>query len=246
MRSIQRRALPANAAQYLARRQAHADQHRAAAGFASDDHWKSSRQTIAMTLVLQTLHTMTGPRRRCMYCMDSEGGDIEHFRPKARYPERMYQWPNMLLCCTLCGRLKGGTFPLSRGRPLLVDPTQGNPWEHMDFDPVTGNLSARFDLARNAWSPKGLATVGLLQLDRREAVARGYLLTLRRLSESVHAAVASDVVDAAGLIDELLGDDDHGLLGWCFSSRGAQHVPFRDLCELHPVAWRHCQRTLGA
>jgi uncharacterized protein (TIGR02646 family) len=199
-----------------------------------------------MQQVLHSLQGMAGPRSRCMYCLDSEGADIEHFWPKAPYVERMYQWGNLLLSCTVCGRLKGNRFPLRAGRPQLVDPSQENPWDHLEFDSVTGNLSARYLPAAKRWSAKGQATVDLLQLNRREAVARGYLSTLRRLSAHVRAALAAPTVDVAALCNSLQADDDHGLLGWCFSARGAQIAPFSELLANHPVVWRRCKRSLTA
>ena len=39
-------------------------------------------------------------------------------------------------------------------------------------------MVARFDVQVNDWSPKGLKTVEVLQLDRREALASGYRKTL--------------------------------------------------------------------
>lgn len=246
MQRIRRPALPTAAAAYLARRQAHAGAKAALGTLGVDAHWKSSRQTQAMLLVLRTLQSVAGPRHRCMYCLDSEGADMEHFWPKMPYPQHMYQWTNLLLCCTVCGRLKGNRFPVQRGRPQLVDPSLENPWNHLDFDPTTGNLSARYLPSRGRWSPKGQATVDLLQLDRREAVARGYQATLRRLAAHVRLALAAPAVDTAALCASLRADDDHGLLGWCFSVRGAQHAPFSDLQGRDPAAWRHCQRSLGA
>ena len=74
--------------------------------------------------VLTSLQTMMGERQRCMYCLDSHGSAIEHFRPKAAYPARMYHWPNLLLCCTECGRLKGNQFPLAGRQALLIDPSR--------------------------------------------------------------------------------------------------------------------------
>lgn len=246
MRRLHRPALPAAAAAYLARRQTHADTRAALGTLAVDAHWKSSRQTQRMLQVLHNLQGMAGPRRRCMYCLDSEGADMEHFWPKAPYPQHMYQWDNLLLCCTVCGRLKGNRLPLRAGRPQLVDPSRENPWDHLDFDPITGNLSARYLPAANGWSAKGQATVDLLQLDRREAVARGYQVTLRRLAAHVRLALAAPAVDVSALCGSLRADDDHGLLGWCFSARGAQNAPFSDLLTRHPGAWRRCQRSLGA
>ncbi|WP_156427859.1 hypothetical protein [Thiohalocapsa sp. ML1] len=112
-----------------------------------------------------------------MYCEDSHGTDIEHFRPKTPFPECLFVWTNMLLCCAECGRLKGKQFPTdAMGEPLLIDPTVDAPWEHLDFDPETGNVVARFDLERNAFCPKGEKTVETLHSPLSTRIGENRLL----------------------------------------------------------------------
>ena len=184
---------------------------------------------------------MMGPRQRCMYCVDSHGSDVEHFWPKGRYPERAFLWPNMLLCCTECGRFKGDRFPLSdAGLPMLVDPSGENPWDHLDFDPDTGNLTARFDLVSGAPSPKGESTVQILRLDRREGMADGYRRTYRRIVACVKAALEASQIDSGQLAQELVLADEHGLLNWCFGPVGGRLQPFVDLRNRVPSAWNAC------
>lgn len=79
---------------------------------------------------------------RCMYCEDSEGTDIEHFWPKATYPQRAFDWLNYLLACTRCNsNFKRDQFPLdAAGAPLLLDPTAEDPLDHLDFTPETGKF----------------------------------------------------------------------------------------------------------
>lgn len=246
MKRIKREALPADAARYLAQRQKSAAQKQANGTLDTTADWKGARQTQSMGKVLATLHTMVGERQRCMYCLDSHGSDIEHFRPQALYPKYMYRWDNMLLCCTHCGRIKGNQFPMAGRRALLVDPTKENPWDSLDFDPLTGNICARFDVQSNNWSDKGEKTVEVLQLDKREALSKGYLLTLRRLSETIRSALTAGAVDTAKLVAKLQSDDDHGLLGWCFSDRGRTLPPFSELQAQHPSVWAQCAKALKA
>jgi uncharacterized protein (TIGR02646 family) len=246
MRRLQRVALPKAAASYLTRRQTAANLKRQQRQLDITADWKSARQTKAMGSVLSTLQSMVGARQRCMYCLDSHGSDIEHFRPKANFPGRMYHWPTLLLCCAECGRFKGNQFPVAGRRTLLVDPTKENPWDHLDFDPVTGNICARFDLKSGTWSTKGEKTVEVLQLDRREALSAGYLQTLRRLSNEVQVDLAGGAVDASKLVARLKPEDDHGLLAWCFGDRGKTHQPFSDLHQKYPTVWRRCCRALKA
>lgn len=245
MRRVTRRPLPAAAKGYLEKRQADADAVRKVRLLDVDKHWKAARQTRSMQQVLVTLKAMAGPRERCMYCLDSHGGDVEHFRPKADWPQHMYKWTNLLLCCTFCGRLKGSQFPMQGGRPLLVDPSRDEPWDHLDFDPVTGNVIARFDVASNDWSAKGQTTVRVLQLDRREALSRGYLKTFQRLCVVVESTLVQPTIDANGLVEQLRVEDDHGLLGWCLGPHGAKLAPFSQLFTDHPAVWRRCRRALS-
>lgn len=246
MKRIQREALPADAARYLAQRQKSATEKQVNGTLDTTAHWKGARQTQSMGKVLSSLHAMVGERQRCMYCLDSHGSDIEHFRPKAVYPKHMYRWDNLLLCCTHCGRIKGNQFPMAGRRVLLVDPTKENPWDSLDFDPLTGNICARFDLQSNNWSDKGEKTVEVLQLDKREALSRGYLLTLRRLSETIRSALTAGAIDPAKLAAKLQSEDDHGLLGWCFSDRGKTLSPFSELQTQHPGTWAQCAKALKA
>ena len=237
MRRIHRVALPAKVRAYLEQRRA------ATAGAASvDDAWKNARRTQALGAVVRTLQSMAGPRERCMYCVDSHGSDIEHFWPKSAYTHLAFDWPNMLLCCTECGRLKGDRFPLlASGLPELVDPSAEDPWEHLDFDPDTGNLTARYDATSAAPSARGVGTVRLLQFDRREAMTEGYRRTYRRLADCVHRAMAlPGAIDAAQLASDLRRLDDHGLMGWCFGPIGSKFHPFVDLHLRDEDTWKTC------
>lgn len=195
--------------------------------------WKSARQTLRVQSILSALRKMTGARERCMYCVDSHACDIEHFWPKSSYPGRMFLWDNMLLCCTECGRFKGNRFPLENNKPLLIDPTVEDPWAYIEFDPETGNLSPRFDAARQQYSGKGNTTVELLQLDRRESLAAGYVKTWKRLSKAVDAFLQGSRTEPA-FLKEILEEDDHGLLAWCLGSSGIQESPFQQLHATNP------------
>jgi uncharacterized protein (TIGR02646 family) len=202
--------------------------------------WKSARQSRSLKAVLATLQRMMGERQRCMYCLDSHGTDIDHFWPKAPFPERLFVWPNLLLCCAECGRLKGDEFPLSDGEPLLIDPTAEDPWLHLDFDPLTGNIVARFHPDRNNYSEKGARTVEMLHLDRREALASGHQKTFRQLARLVGEALSQVNLSADTLAASLREVDDHGLLDWCFHGSGQNQAPFRDLRDHHAAVWAQC------
>lgn len=244
MRRITRIPLPAATRAALERRQANADGKLTAGTLDVEREWKSARQTKPLKTAHDTLRTMAGHRERCMYCCDSHGTDIEHFWPKTEHPDRMFQWPNLLLCCTECGRFKGKRFPLDNAEPKLVDPTAEDPWQFLDFDPTIGVIVARYDLATGAESAKGAETVKLLQLDRREALNDGYLKTWRRLAAVVDAALNQGTPDSGALVGDLYQTDDHGLLGWCFTGTGQSVAPFATLRTRHPEVWQACANSL--
>jgi uncharacterized protein (TIGR02646 family) len=240
MRYVRRLDLDREVQADLDSRQADADRQRREGTLDVAAEWKKARQTQSLKSVIATLQRMMGERQRCMYCLDSHGTDIEHFWPKEPFPARMFIWPNLLLCCAECGRFKGNTFPLANGQPLLVDPTSENPWGHLDFDPLTGNIVARFRADQNEYSGKGTATVEVLHLDRREALAAGYQRTFRRLARLVSDALAQAQPQADALIHSLREADDHGLLSWCFHGSGKREPPFRDLRDQQPGIWAQC------
>ena len=244
MRHIVRIDLPRATQKALDDRQERANEKRAAGTLNIEKEWKGARQTRPLKTALSALKTMAGERERCMYCGDSHGTDIEHFWPKTPYPERMFRWPNLLLCCTECGRFKGECFPVDNDTPVLVDPTADDPWWHLDFDPDTGNIAARFDTQANDWSPRGMKTVEVLQLDRREALNASYQKTWRRLRIHLEAAIQDAPPDPDILADALREVDDHGLLGWCFIGTGRNVAPFSTFRQQHPDVWNACEQAL--
>ena len=241
MRRVQRVAIDNATQTYLNNCQTKANSQLNAGGLNVNDEWKSARRTKAMNTVHATLQSMMGARQRCMYCLDSHGCDIEHFRPKSSYPKWMFKWNNLLLCCTECGRIKGIQFPMDCGRPMLIDPTSEEPWDSLDFDPATGNITAKFDLRANDFSVRGQKTVDTLQMDRREALAAGYVHSYKKLCIAINnffLHTPSQIADQ--LIADLLKEDEHGLLGWCFKGTGQNEAPFSQLKNQHPAVWRAC------
>jgi uncharacterized protein (TIGR02646 family) len=117
------------------------------------------------------LRQMASGLERCMYCEDSHGIAIEHFRPKSTWPQRAFDWLNYLIICTLCNSNKRDLFPLDdAGRPLLLDPTEEDPLDHMALSPATGSLLGL--------TLKGTLTIEIIDLDREPLVkGRAYAWT---------------------------------------------------------------------
>lgn len=244
MRKIRRKALPKVEANKLRTEQTNANAKLASKTLDVQKEWKRARQNKPLKVAFDTLLVMAGNRERCMYCGDSQGTDIEHFWPKDTYPKRMFRWHNLLLGCTACGRdHKGTKFPLDAGKkPLLIDPTKDDPWLFLDFDPMTGNFSARYDANGNP-APKGAKTVEVLALDRRESLASGHQKAYKHISELISDAAATSTADAATLISRLKEVDEYGLLGWCFRGAGTNESPMSSLRSSHPKVWAECVKN---
>jgi uncharacterized protein (TIGR02646 family) len=210
--------------------------------FDPGEHWKRRRASQPILAIYAVLKRMAGQRERCMYCVDSQGSDIEHFWPKSPHSDRMYVWENLLMACAQCGRFKGTQFPRADdGSPLLIDPSAEDPWEFLDFNPETGNLNARYLLSVQAYSAKGEATVAVLRLDSREGVSAGYRKTYRHLCHLV-----TDWTDnhlAENYLERLREEDDHGLLGWFLLGSGQDEPAFSRFRGRYPDAWAACQQS---
>ncbi|MBH0780742.1 HNH endonuclease family protein [Nocardia bovistercoris] len=107
--------------------------------------------------VLNVLRGMCSGLERCMYCEDSQGTDIDHFRPKTSYPEWAFAWENYLLACSRCNsNHKRDRFPLRRGRALLIDPTGADPFAHLALSLSTGLYVGLDDIGETSIDVYGL------------------------------------------------------------------------------------------
>ena len=100
----------------------------------------------------------------CGYCERRCRGEVDHFKPKSRYPELVYTWSNWIFSCHDCNQLKGEKFP----RQGYVNPcaaTASNwPEAFFGFDFVTGEILPRAGLSRGA-RQKAQATIDDLGLN---------------------------------------------------------------------------------
>lgn len=103
------------------------------------------KANAAFDEIRAVLKAMASGLERCMYCEDSLGTDIEHFRPKRHYLEYAFKWNNYLLACSHCNsNEKRDKFPLDEhGQPLLIDPTVDDPSEHLLLIPLWGKFEHR-------------------------------------------------------------------------------------------------------
>lgn len=235
MRALDRSSLASRVAKYLDDKQREVDEASEEERQAlAKSKWTNSRRTATMKKVEKTLTGMSGLRERCMFCQDSRGTDIEHFWPKAVYPERTFRWPNLLLACTGCNRAKGDRFPRAEdGTPLLIDPTAEDPWDHLVFDRLTSSITARW-FATGEESPRGVETLKTIEPLRYQAVDRGRRKAVRELEKLTEAALVSGVLDE---LNEALKENEYGLADWFILREGSEEPPFSTVRSSRPDLW---------
>jgi uncharacterized protein (TIGR02646 family) len=156
-----------------------------------------------------------------MYCESSEGVAVDHFRPRASYPERTFDWPNLLWACSNCNsNHKRDQFPLgTTGQPLLIDPTAVDPSRHLQLSPTTGRYVGRTAEGRESVKVFGLNRASLCQ-GRRDAVAAAKALVVHYDQQ-----IAAGNSKAAECIRRSFGRGAHAsLVSWVCEQ-------FRGLCQ---------------
>jgi uncharacterized protein (TIGR02646 family) len=101
---------------------------------------------------------------KCAYCEQIAAKDVEHFYPKADFPERMFRWDNFLRGCKNCNNAKRDRFPLTeQGEPILLDPTVDEPFDFLRWDFLTGRTLAN---PKEPARTRGETTRRLFDLDQ--------------------------------------------------------------------------------
>ncbi len=74
---------------------------------------------------------------KCAYCEAKmahvSSPRVEHYYPKSKFPDRVFDWQNWLLSCGRCNDKKWAHFPECNGQPCLLNPTIDDPAAHLDF-----------------------------------------------------------------------------------------------------------------
>lgn len=162
---------------------------------------------------------------RCAYCGIKRGIDeiaIDHFYPRAQYPELEHDQLNLLPACDVCNVRKGARFPTEAdGRPLLLHPRFSRYEEHIRFNddgsasPLTPNgevtisicdlnrpqlLAERRDAGQTSGSPAVMAIAELAEGHTVETLAAAMLDRMRQDGQARKSAAISEVLATIGII----------------------------------------------
>lgn len=138
----------------------------------------------------------------CAYCEGIARGEVDHFRPKSKFPELVYSWSNWLFACHDCNHSKSNRWPASG----YIDPCgsvrEERPERYFQFDLLTGMIQARPTLS-DGDRQKASAMIGDLRLNGRHHLKRRLIRTLEVEAllggdpENVNDATRSAILELA-------------------------------------------------
>ena len=76
----------------------------------------------------------------CAYCEVRDGREVDHFRPKSKFPHMVYSWSNWLLACHGCNHSKGSKWPVGGYVDPCTSSKLDSPEQYFIFDTKTGSI----------------------------------------------------------------------------------------------------------
>lgn len=204
--------------------------------------WKAFRKSAEVAPVVDTLALMAGPRQRCAYCSDSHASDIDHFLPIERDYNLTFKWRNLLWVCAQCNRKKSFRFPTTlNGDPLLIDPSQVDPWQHLTLDTASGVIAPRY--IGDDFDPYGEETLDVLPTINYEAVAENRARICSRVISAVEMVTSDPTRDAVSALMREVLQDDVGVSRWYGYWEGAYEVEMLSFQAAQEAIWKRFLRA---
>jgi len=133
----------------------------------------------------------------CAYCEDFCKGEVDHFRPKSRFPELVYKWSNWVFACHTCNEAKQEKWPRGGYANPCARLAQSRPEAHFDFDTTTAEIIPRAG-ATAAQRRRALATIQDLGLNRyhhlKERTERLMAVRLALQADDRNKATVGEVI----------------------------------------------------
>ncbi|MCH8151220.1 MAG: HNH endonuclease [Planctomycetes bacterium] len=126
----------------------------------------------------------------CGYCEEICKGEVDHFRPKSKFPERVYEWDNWVLACHTCNRKKNQHWPSGGYVDPCAKSQRARPESYFHFDTKTGEILPKSELAPGRWrkADRMIADIGLNAYHHLKQRAQW----LRLVSEALNAVNDAD------------------------------------------------------
>lgn len=151
---------------------------------------------------------------KCAYCesklLHIEFGDIEHIKPKSKFPNLSFNWENLTLACTVCNNNKRAYW--EEGENELINPYVDDISEHLVF---IGPLLVHINN-----SSRGEITWRKLKLNRIELIEKRSekILQLQNLISQYGKesnAVLKEILRGE-IIDFVAEDKEFSFAGLCY------------------------------
>ena len=199
------------------------------------------RDNRVFGIIRERLTMMCSGARRCGYCEDSVGDEVEHFKPKDLYPEAVFVRENYLLACGPCNGGKNSRFSVIRdGRVVDVTRRRGAPVRRprsgppAPINPRREDPLAFFDL-EIMHTFMFLPREDLSQVDERRA---DYTIDVLKLNRDVLLAARREAYEAyRARLYEYRGQRDGGA-----SAAVLERLRRGIKASAHPTVWREMQR----
>ncbi len=125
---------------------------------------------------------------KCAYCEYGEADETDHYFPKAQFPEKMFDWENMLPACSSCNKTYKGdklewVDDSGHKKSKWLDPSNSSdePLLFFQFNP-RGWVDPKAGLS-DAQCARAEYTVSELGLNTRSALLHHRKLVIQRFSE---------------------------------------------------------------
>jgi hypothetical protein len=194
--------------------------------------------------------------RRCAYCEDSAADEVEHIRPKSRYPEAVFVWPNYLYACGPCNGAKNNRFaifpganlpkvevatsdgPPVAGMPVFLNPREENAmlWITLDLRTCVFVATAAKDAQLRERASYTIDVLGLNRdplIGARKAAFKDYLAHLHRYVQEKRSGAS---VEALADIRDTIANRQHPTVWREMQRQHDKHDSLRPLFAAAPEA----------
>ena len=138
----------------------------------TDSRWRDFRGELGQRFRLQ-----------CGYCESFCRGEVDHFRPKVRFPQLVYEWSNWVFACSPCNRAKGEKWPDDGYVDPCAVPESYRPENYFTFNTRNGAITPLRELDTDQFDKAQRMIDDLKLNDLHHMVAR--LVRLRMLEMGI-------------------------------------------------------------
>lgn len=201
-------------------------------------HWVAVRKAKWFREVVNALKSIVGNGEPCMYCDSNESAEVEHLKPIRAFPDKTFDWENLLWVCGICNRFKGGQYPpnTQEGAEIL-NPLEVDPWKYMFIEELTGFLTGVWRHESNSCDERAESTISIVNLNREALQERrrqriNELKSFARDATRQIDAKLKNPKDIRATVNEFRASANHpDVADYFLAGPGRSVEPFKSLFE---------------